>query len=292
MSRINKCIELLESGQPVFAYHPARSPLLSYESGRAHASFWADLLVVEFEHFAFDVSSLAEFMRGVREATPAEEQTLTVLATLPHNGISADEVRFNAWQARHALSAGVHGLMLAQAQDEQAVKWFVASARYPFQTIGREQLPEGLRGAGGEGPPAEIWGVSEAQYRQLADPWPLNPAGELLLGIKIENKDVVQHAGALGAVPGIGLAEWGPADMVMSFGLPGEVDPPYPSEVRNAMETVKAALDVAKVPFHCGWSDPSMSTEQQVDYLLDEIGARCLVVPSEEYADYGRQRGS
>jgi len=291
MPGINKCIELLDSGQPVFAYHPPRSPVLSYESGRKHASFWADLLVVEFEHFSFDVSALAEFMRGVREATPAGKQTLTVLATLPYNGICADEVRFNAWQARHALSAGVHGLMLAQARDEQAVKWFVASARYSFQTVGRDRLPEGLRGAGGEGPPAAIWGISEARYRRVADPWPLNPEGELLLGIKIEHKDVVQHAGVLAGVPGIGITEWGPADMVMSMGLPGEVDPPYAPEAQYAMETVRAALAAANVPFHCGWSDPSMSVEQQVDYLLDEIGARCLVVPAEEYALYGRRRG-
>ena len=96
----------------------------------------------------------------------------------------------------------------------------------------------------------------------MADPWPLNPEGELLLGIKIEHKDVVQHAGVLAGVPGIGITEWGPADMVMSMGLPGEVDPPYAPEAQYAMETVRAALAAANVPFHCGWSDPSMSVEQ------------------------------
>ena len=33
---------------------------------------------------------------------------------------------------------------------------------------------------------ASIWGVSDDDYRRRADPWPLNPAGELLLGIKIK----------------------------------------------------------------------------------------------------------
>ena len=292
MNRINKCIGLLEKGHPVFASHPAKSPELSYDSGRSHAAFWADLLVVEFEHYEFDVAGLADFMRGIRDATPSGEQTLTVLATLPHNAITPEEVRYNAWQARHALSAGVHGLMQAQARDAQALKWFVASTRYTFQTAGRDVLPEGLRGAGGEERPADVWGVSEDDYRRLADPWPLNAEGELLLGIKIENKDVLAQAGAIAAVPGIGFAEWGPADMVMSLGFPGEVDPPYPPVARAAMETVKSALDEAGVPFHCGWSDPGMTVEEQVDYLLDEIGAKLLVVPGEEYAVYGRQRPS
>ena len=290
MSRINKCIDLLEKGQLIFVDHPAEPPELSYHSGCSHATHWADLLVIEFEHFGFDIAGLADFMRGLRDTTPAGQQTLTVLVTLPHNAITPQEVRYNAWASRHALSTGVHGLMQAQARDPEAVKWFVASARYPFQNAGRGLLPEGLRGAGGEQRPANIWGVSTDEYRRLADPWPLNTQGELLLGIKIENKDVLAHAPAIAAVPGVGLAEWGPADMVMSLGFPGAADPPYPAEAQAALLSVKSALDNAGVPFHCGWSDPALTLEQQVDYLIDEIGARCLVVPSAEHATYGRRR--
>jgi len=289
--RINKCIELLEQGRPVFAEHTSEPPELSYQSGRRHAMHWADMLVVEFEHFGFDIPGLSEFMRGLREATPVSEPTLTVLVTLPHNAISPEEVRYNAWQARHALSAGVHGLMQAQARDPEAVKWYVAASRYADQPLGRDVLPEGLRGAGGEARPASIWGVTPTQYRLCADPWPLNPAGELLLGIKIENRCVLEIAQSIAAVPGIGLAEWGPADMAVSFGVPDAVNPPYPPELNDAMQAVRNALAKARVPFHCGWSDPAMSVEQQVDHLLDVIGARILVVPSAEYAQYGRSRG-
>ena len=133
MTRINKCIELLQQGRPVFALHPSEPPPLTYKSGRYFAASWADMLVVEFEHFEFDVSGLAEFMRGLREATSVGIPTLTVLATLPHNATTPEEVRYNAWQARHALSAGVHGLMQSHARDPEAVKWFIASARYPFR---------------------------------------------------------------------------------------------------------------------------------------------------------------
>jgi len=292
MSRINKCIELLVSSRRVFALHPSEPPPMTYESGRAHSESWADMLVVEFEHCEFNVSGLAEFMRGLRDATPRGTSTLTVVATLPHNAITPEEVRYNAWQARHALSAGVHGLMQAHARHPEAVRWFVASARYPFQTSGQGVVPEGIRGAGGEDRPARLWGVTPELYRRLADPWPLNPAGELLLGLKIENHRSLATAQAVASVPGVAFAEWGPSDMAMSFGLPEAKEPPYPAEIRSAMETVRQAAKHAGIAFHCGWNDPAMSVAQQVDYLIDELNAKILVVPSKEYADYGRDRST
>ena len=290
--RINKCIDLLSRGEPVFALHTSEPPKLTYDSGRDHAAHWADMIVLEFEHFGFDIPGLANFMQGLADATPRETCTPTVVATLPLNGYSADEVRYNAWQARHALSTGIHGLMMAQARNAEAVEAFIAAARYPFQPLAADRLPDGLRGAGGEGRPSQIWGVSVEEYHRLADPWPLNPEGELLLGIKIEHNDILPQADAIARVPGVGFAEWGPADMLMSFDRPREVDPPYPPEAAQAMNRVKSALDSAGVAFHCGWSDGAMTPEQQVDYLLDVVGARILVVDSQAQANHGRNRAS
>ena len=89
-----------------------------------------------------------------------------------------------------------------------------------IQTLGEGVLPEGVRGAGGEDrPAADFWGVTSELYRRLADPWPLNPVGELLLGLKIESRRSLTTARAVASVPGVGFAEWGPSDMAMSFGF-------------------------------------------------------------------------
>jgi len=54
-----------------------------------------------------------------------------------------------------------------------------------------------------------------------ADPWPLNANGELLLGLKIENRWALSNAEISTKIPGIGFAEWGPGDMGWSLlGLP------------------------------------------------------------------------
>ncbi len=289
MARINKTIELIEQGQPAYAIG-ARA--LTYEAGRDQATTWADLILVDFEHHAFDVVGLTQFMRGLKEGgpTPSGHATPTVITTLPSNCMSREEVLYNAWQARHVLAAGVHGILHTHARDPDAVRAFVAVTRYPFQTIGRDRgLPEGLRGSGGGAEAAAVWGVSRLEYVRKADPWPLNPEGELLLGLKIEDRHCLANAEAIAGTPGIGFAEWGPGDMGMSFGAPDAHDPPYSPVMDTARKTVKAACDKAGIAFYCGWPDPSMSDEQRVRFLIEEIGAKIMGAPTRVFADVGRR---
>ena len=105
MARINKVIELLEQGQPAYS---TPAPELTYESGLEASQTWADLLLVEFEHFAFDIKGLTDFMRGLKDGgpTPSGHRTPTVVASLPSNCRTRDEVIYNAWQTRHVLSTG------------------------------------------------------------------------------------------------------------------------------------------------------------------------------------------
>jgi 4-hydroxy-2-oxoheptanedioate aldolase len=173
-----------------------------------------------------------------------------VIVTLPTDGSSEQVVRANAWMVRQALAAGVHGLLLCHAETAAAVKAFVAAARYPFHKAGvGEGLDEGRRGAGGQAPAAAIWGLSPEAYLDCADVWPLNPAGELILGLKIENRRALDNVEASTAVPGIAFAEWGPGDMGMAFGHKDAHDPPYPPEMTAARARVKAACDRAGVAF-------------------------------------------
>lgn len=289
MKRVNKAIELLEEGQPVYVTHTRE---LTYDAGRDMAQTWGDLVIVDFEHHAFDIVGLTAFMNGLKDGgpTPSGHLTPTVITTLPSNCISPEEVIYNAWQVRHVLTTGVHGILHTHARDPEAVRAFVTVTRYPFQTIGRDRgLGEGLRGQGAQDEAAAIWGLSRSEYVRRADPWPLNPDGELMLGLKIEDRHCLANADAIAATPGIAFAEWGPGDMGMSFGHPDAHDPPYPPEMEGALRTVKSACDKAGLAFYTGWRDPSMSAEEQLKFLLDEIGATMIVTPNEGVALAGRK---
>ena len=80
MPRVNRCIELLEQGQPIY-YTGVED--LSYESGQALAGTWADFLSIDFEHRPFDMIGLTAFMDGLHAAGPTRSghPTPTVIAT-------------------------------------------------------------------------------------------------------------------------------------------------------------------------------------------------------------------
>ena len=251
VQRLNKTVQLLAQGQPIY-YTSVQDR--SYEGGRAAAQTWADYLNIDMEHHAFDMTLLHDFMRGLVDGGPTASghRTPAVIVTLPTNGSDEAAFRANEWMVRQVLATGVHGILLCHAESPAAVKAFVESTRYPFQTVGRDGpngLAEGRRGSGGQAQAAAIWGLAPDEYVRRADPWPLNPDGELLLGLKIENLRAVANAESTAAVPGISFAEWGPGDMGMSLGLPDAHDPPYPPEMLAARAKVLAACKANKLAF-------------------------------------------
>jgi 4-hydroxy-2-oxoheptanedioate aldolase len=73
------------------------------------------------------------------------------------------------------LATGVHGILLCHADTPGAVRAFVEAVRFPAYG--------GRRGVHGNATAARIWGISADEYAEKADAWPLNPKGELLLGL-------------------------------------------------------------------------------------------------------------
>lgn len=261
MARVNRLIALLEQDQPTFGERVAD---LTHEAGVAAAATPYDYLIIEFEHHPFDMIGLRAFMRGLVAGGPTRSghRTPPVIVTLPATGVSADVVRTNAWQIGHVLAAGVHGIILCHAEVPEAAQVFVNNARYAINTPGADAETVGRRGGGGQGDAAAIWGLPVAEYLAKADPWPLNPAGELLLAVKIENVRGLANCASILAVPGIGLAEWGPGDMGMSlapryFREEYEPDPdfahdpPYGEAMRASLGRVREACLANGVALYC-----------------------------------------
>jgi 4-hydroxy-2-oxoheptanedioate aldolase len=249
MARVNRAVELLSQKQPIY-YTTVNEP--TYERGREMAGTWADFINVDMEHHPFDVAGLSKFMQGLVDGGPTRSghRTPAVIVVLPVTGRSEAIVRANAWMVSQVLGCGVHGLLFVHANEPAAVKAFVEAARYPFNRAGVGQgLDEGERGSSGQKHAAEIWGVSVPEYLRKADPWPLNPEGELLIGLKIENQKALANAEQTTKVPGIGFAEWGPGDMGMSFGHADAHDPPYPPEMQAARDRILAACKAAGIGF-------------------------------------------
>jgi len=280
--RINPVIEWLEQGQPVYYTGPSER---SYEGGKRDAQTWADYITYDFEHGPFDMVGLRDYMRGLVDGGPIASGHCTpaVVVTLPVTGTSEMAIRANAWQISHVLSAGVHGILLCHAEDPAAVRAFVECARWPVNRIGVDdgRLGEGRMGNGAQGFAARIWGLSPTEYIRKADPWPLNPEGELFLGLKIENRRALARCEESLAVPGIAFAEWGPGDMGLAFGHLDRHDPPYPQDMIDARARVKAACDQNGVAFL------NAARPENVVQMIDE-GVKVLAA-RQEAAQIGRR---
>jgi 4-hydroxy-2-oxoheptanedioate aldolase len=313
-SRINRAIELLAQDQAIYYVGPHTGHVLTRAQGREDASTWADYINVGMEHGSFDLAGLAEYMQGLVDGgpTPSGHRTPTVIVEAPVNGTDEANVRFNAWQFRQILARGVHGVLLCQAESADAARAFVESCRFPHQlagvdsdrpspaerlrgatrathqpalatagATGRSTLGIGTRGRGSEPTAAAGWGVSTEEYLRRADPWPLNPDGELLLGVKLESPEGVANCDEILAVPGLGFAEMGPGDLSLSLGYLTIPRDPYPAEMRAAREKIFAACRRNGVAYLEG------ANPQTIARQLDE-GVRVISGHREDTAKLGR----
>jgi 4-hydroxy-2-oxoheptanedioate aldolase len=282
---INRAIELLEQGQPVYYTGSHSGTEGSFEQGKKDAQTYADYVSYDMEHAPFDVKGLAEYMRGLVAGGPTKSghRTPAVIVNVPVNGIDEATVRANAWMFQQVLATGVHGVLLTHADTPGAVRAFVEAIRFPIHQEGvGHGVSEGRRGVHGAPTAAAIWGTSEQEYWDKADAWPLNPAGELLLGLKLEDKYALANAEENLKVPGIAFAEWGPGDMALSLGVRGggnvaETDP----RMLAARAKVFAACKANKIFFL-----NSMNMNNVVDMIQEGV----MVGPaSPEAAAIGRR---
>jgi 4-hydroxy-2-oxoheptanedioate aldolase len=281
--RVNRAIELLEQGQPVYYTGSHSGTTGTFEQGKQDAQTYADYISYDMEHAPFDVAGLAEYMKGLVAGGPTRSghRTPAVIVNVPVNGTDEASVRANAWMFAQVLATGVHGIMLTHADTPGAIRAFMEAVRLPIHKQGLDKgINEGRRGAHGTPTAAQIWGVSQDEYLDKADAWPLNPDGELLLGVKLEDKYALANAEENLKVPGIGFAEWGPGDMALSLGVRGpgaERDP----KMVAARARVFAACKANKIFFL-----NSMNPGNVVDMIKEGV----MVGPaSQQAAEIGRK---
>jgi len=283
---INRAIELLEQGQPVYYTGSHSGTEGSFEQGKKDAQTFADYISYDMEHAPFDVKGLQEYMKGLVAGGPTKSghRTPAVIVNVPVNGTDEASVRANAWMFQQVLATGVHGVLLTHADTPGAIRAFIEACRFPNreQGVGKEGLQEGRRGAHGSSTAAQIWGVSTAEYEAKADAWPINPNGELLLGVKEEDKYALASVEANLKIPGLAFAEWGPGDMALSLGVKGGSNA---AESDPKMAAARAKVFAAVKANHMFFLN-TMNTKNVVEMIKEGV----MIGPaSAEAADIGRK---
>jgi 4-hydroxy-2-oxoheptanedioate aldolase len=295
--RFNKVIELWEDGQPAWYTTAQPTPGVdSYELGKAMCKTWADMINYDMEHELYDLRELRDFMRGLADGggTRSGHRMPVVFVTCPVLGLNEAYMLANSWVLGQILDLGVMGIQICHARDPKAIEVAAHMAcRYPFDYPGVPKLPrQGLRGASAVFA-SRLWGMNNAHYVRIADLWPLNPKGEILFGLKIEDTFANAHAEASLSIPGVAFAEWGPTDnnyWLNNFdGLPLDGSRFDETKFPEMMAVRDMVLQQCK-KHNVRYLNMATNAPGTFNYVLNQVrDGAMLLIGSEETAFVGRE---
>ena len=198
--RLNGVIRALESGKPAFTSFCQADP----DTAIAMATAKYDGIVYEMEHNPWDIRALRDSLqymlnRGQIAKSGSVAPGVTPMVRIPPNG--AEKAQFHAKQA---LDLGTYGIVWPHISSVDEAYNAVAACRYPRLKSAPMYEPAGIRG---DGPTAAVryWGLSQQDYYDRADVWPLNPKGEIFVILMMEDtRGIEALPQILQKVPGIG----------------------------------------------------------------------------------------
>ena len=258
--RLNKVIELLEQGKTVFGALVRNGNLDDVlELGDSDYDF----CYIEMEHDGFSFidlrNSLQHFMsrKRVHEKGSLQPDVVPVVRIPPNSR----ESRYNQWIIKQSLDAGVYGLVLPHLSTPDDAQAAVIASRYPQLPGAPDLEPEGQRGWGSPRLASRYWGLSNQEYYDVADVWPVDPDGELILMGIVESPEGIRNLpDILREVKGIGAIWIGHGDLSVSLGARGNTDAPV---VQEAMQGILKTCNEFRVP--CGVVARPDNVERRVE---------------------------
>jgi 4-hydroxy-2-oxoheptanedioate aldolase len=279
LPRLNAVIGALEQGKPAFVTFTSAGT----DNAVALSQTKYDGIVFEMEHNPWDAAILRDSLQYMlnraqilKTGTPAPG--VTPMVRIPPNGSEK-----NQFLAKQALDLGCYGIVWPHVSTVEEAYNAIASCRYPRLKGAARYEPAGARG---DGPTQAVryWGLGQQDYYKKADVWPLDPNGEILVILMIEDTAGIDNLDAmLTTVPGIGVILIGEGDLSQELGYPRQYEHPTVVEaMARIVETCKKH-DVAVGHPHVDASN--------IERLLAEGYRFLMPAPVRSYAalDKGRQ---
>lgn len=209
----NPVVDLLSAKKPVFGlYAPANrrggrggQPALPPDSVKSPLQLATDAVANKNTDYIFDGSmegnfdvgytGFSEFAKGMASAGMLQGKKFTHPLFVKTPEIAPD-VALAGQRIAKQLNLGVTGVVFVGVESADEVKQGLAMMR--FKSKGGTR-PDDVGDA-----PAR-WGLSEKEYKEKADVWPLNPKGELVNFTIVESEKGLANVREIAAVKGIGV---------------------------------------------------------------------------------------
>ena len=275
--RLNKVIDLLEKGKTVFCGGLVQNGNLDDILFMADSDY--DFCIIENEHEGFSYNNLRNSVQHLLNRRRILEKGNLQPDVVPFVRISPNAREAggggNQWIIKQTLDTGVFGLVVPHLNTVEEARAAVVAARYPQVPGVPDFEPEGQRGWWQRLAP-RYWGLTAQEYHDVADLWPLDPDGELLLmGIVEEPLGVGNLKDILRRVKGIGAVWAGPGDMSVSMGKRGNSADP---EVQEVMLRILNTFKEFNVPCAIG------ASANDVEHRIEQ-GFRIVTSPPPKVTD-------
>jgi 2-keto-3-deoxy-L-rhamnonate aldolase RhmA len=276
--RLNPLVELHIAKKPLFGLYapgnrrpgrggpPGSAAAANPEPVKSTAELAKMAVDYKLSDFVFDGSmegdfdaafpKFAEFAKAMHEAGAVQTMPFH---RLPHPlVVKTHLIAENPVLARERigkqLDLGVSGIMFVGVESADEVRTGLAAMR--FKSHG------GTRSEDVGGAPA-YWGLTEKEYKQKADVWPLNPAGELTNWTVVESKEGLKHVREIAAVKGISVLWPGAGTLRGVFTDTTGGTRTFDAEGwENAIQQVLAACKEFNVP--CGYPANATDIERRM----------------------------
>lgn len=233
MARLNGIIRALESGQKAFGtFAPAGMESALWVSSAAY-----DGVIYEMEHRPWDPAQLRDTLQYMLSPKQIRAASTPGPAVTPICRIPANGGEMNQWMAKQALDMGAFGIVWPHVSTVEQAYNAVAACRYPRRKTAPLHEPAGIRGDS-PGTASRFWGIDTKEYYRRADVWPLDPEGEILVVLMIEDLEGIANLDEiLTRVKGIGAVLIGEGDLSQELGYPREYE--HPEVVAHMAEIVR-----------------------------------------------------
>jgi 2-keto-3-deoxy-L-rhamnonate aldolase RhmA len=214
--RLNPMIDLLEQNKPLFGVYWPGNPSARGRAGapptdvpaKSPGELAKEALAYRNADFLFNGSMEGGVDRAIGGVTDFINATAdagalmkTPFPRFPHPlMVKTPKIAPNTAMAvaniSRELNLGVSGIMFVETESAEEVRAGIAAMRFTSKGGTR---PDAV------GVAPAYWGMTEQQYKQKADLWPLNPDGELVNWTIVESREGLAHVREIAAVKGIGV---------------------------------------------------------------------------------------
>ena len=272
----NPVIDLLAQKKPVFGlYAPSNPrgrrgepPPADAPPPKTAAQLAQEAVAYKLQDYVFDGSMegantfdtayarFTNFAKGMSDAGFIDKSPMRVTHPLVVKTPEiAKDPKLAAERIGRQLNAGASGIVFVGVESADEVKAGLAAMRFKSQGGTR---PDDV----GKAP--AIWGMSEKEYKERADLWPLNPKGELMNWTIVESREGLAHVREIAAVKGISVLFPGAGTLRQVFSMDekgnrGQFDA---AGWEAAIQQVLAACKEFNVP--CGYPANMNDVEERM----------------------------